>query len=249
MNVGTGEVFTGLRKGHAGADVLRFFKQIDASVPRSLDVHVVLDNLSAHSTPEIEAWLAHKNRRRWHLHFRPNVEFLAEPDRTVVQRTDRQAAAPRRLHQRHGPCRRDHHLGTTLELGRRETGLGGVQQALTRGLRRQPVRIRQPWQIGAADQQAAEDEIDQSGPHFLRGFVAVRVEPGVRPLGGSEHQQRLHTKVGLTEPAGGDAVADHGSHQPDVLGAQTDSLGIAVERGQPHDLPLGRQWWRSRSCS
>lgn len=71
MNVGTGEVLTDLRKGHTGADVLRFFKQIDASVPRSLDVHVVLDNLSAHSTPEIKAWLAHKNRRRWHLHYTP----------------------------------------------------------------------------------------------------------------------------------------------------------------------------------
>src|SRR3954464_3714182 len=53
MNVATGEVLTGLTKGHSGADVLRFFKQIDATVPRGLAVHVVLDNLSAHSTPEI----------------------------------------------------------------------------------------------------------------------------------------------------------------------------------------------------
>ena len=30
MNIATGEVLTGLNKGHAGADVLRFFKQIDA---------------------------------------------------------------------------------------------------------------------------------------------------------------------------------------------------------------------------
>ena len=29
---------------------MRFFKQIDAAVPRHLEVHVVLDNLSAHST-------------------------------------------------------------------------------------------------------------------------------------------------------------------------------------------------------
>ena len=42
MNVATGEVLTDLRKGHTGADVLRFFKQIDASVPRGLGVHVVL---------------------------------------------------------------------------------------------------------------------------------------------------------------------------------------------------------------
>jgi transposase len=36
MNLATGEVLTDLRKGHAGADVLRFFKQIDATVPRGL---------------------------------------------------------------------------------------------------------------------------------------------------------------------------------------------------------------------
>lgn len=71
MNIATGHVLTDLRKGHAGADVLRFFKQIDASVPRGLGVHVVLDNLSAHSTPEIAKWLAHKDRRRWHLHYTP----------------------------------------------------------------------------------------------------------------------------------------------------------------------------------
>jgi hypothetical protein len=36
-----------------------------------LDVNVVLDNLSAHSTPEIQKWLSHKNRRRWHLPYTP----------------------------------------------------------------------------------------------------------------------------------------------------------------------------------
>ena len=71
MNIATGEVLTDLRKGHTGADVLGFFKQIDASVPRGLGVHVVLDNLSAHSTPEIAKWLTHKDRRRWHLHYTP----------------------------------------------------------------------------------------------------------------------------------------------------------------------------------
>jgi transposase len=71
MNLATGQVLTELRKGHTGADVLRFFKQIDAAVPRGLAVHVVLDNLSAHSTPEIKKWLAHRDRRRWHLHFTP----------------------------------------------------------------------------------------------------------------------------------------------------------------------------------
>ncbi len=90
MNVANGEVLTDLRTGHTGADVLRFFKQIDASVPRGLDVHVVLDNLSAHSTPEIKAWLAHKNRRRWHLHPTPtSSSWLNLIERWFKELTDK----------------------------------------------------------------------------------------------------------------------------------------------------------------
>jgi transposase len=62
---------THCQKGPTAKDVLRFFKQIDATVPRGLAVHVVLDNLSAHKAPEIQKWLAHKDRQRWHLHFTP----------------------------------------------------------------------------------------------------------------------------------------------------------------------------------
>ena len=71
MNIATGRVHTHLRKGHTGADVLAFFKQIDKTVPKDLAVHVILDNLSAHKTPAIKAWLAHPSRARWHLHFTP----------------------------------------------------------------------------------------------------------------------------------------------------------------------------------
>jgi transposase len=71
MNIATGQVLTDCQHAHAGTDVLRFFKQIDASVPRGVAIHVVLDNLSAHSAPEITKWLARKNRRRWHLHLTP----------------------------------------------------------------------------------------------------------------------------------------------------------------------------------
>ena len=90
MNIATGEVLTGLNKGHAGADVLKFFKQIDASVPRGLAVHVVLDNLSAHSTPEIKKWLAHRDRSRWHLHFTPtSSSWLNLIQRWFKELTDR----------------------------------------------------------------------------------------------------------------------------------------------------------------
>jgi transposase len=63
---------------------------IDASVPRGLSVHVVLDNLSAHSTPAIMQWLGHRNRRRWHLHFTPtSSSWLNLIERWFKELTDR----------------------------------------------------------------------------------------------------------------------------------------------------------------
>ena len=71
MNVATGEVLYDTRRSHTAADVLRFFKLIDLHVPKHLEVHVVLDNLSAHKAPPVATWLADPKRARWHLHFTP----------------------------------------------------------------------------------------------------------------------------------------------------------------------------------
>ncbi len=90
LNIATGEVITDCRKRHTGADVLRFFKLIDLHVPRHLDVHVVLDNLSAHSAPEVQKWLAHPKRSRWHLHFIPtSSSWLNLVERWFKELTDR----------------------------------------------------------------------------------------------------------------------------------------------------------------
>jgi len=115
MNLATGQVLTHCQKGHTAKDVLQFFKQIDATVPRGLAVHVVLDNLFAHRGPKITKWLAHKDSRRWHLHFTPDLELMDQPDRTLVQRTHRPAATPRRVHKRQRPPRRHQALGHALE--------------------------------------------------------------------------------------------------------------------------------------
>lgn len=71
LNVKTGEVIYDTRKSHTQRDVLAFFKLIDLHVPSHLEVHVVLDNLSAHMAPEVTRWLDHPKRSRWHLHFTP----------------------------------------------------------------------------------------------------------------------------------------------------------------------------------
>ncbi len=71
LNVATGEVLTQTRRKHTGDDVLAFFKWIDLHTPLRLDVHVVLDNLSAHKSTPVRTWLEHPKRERWHLHFTP----------------------------------------------------------------------------------------------------------------------------------------------------------------------------------
>lgn len=71
LNVATGEVIYDTKPRHTAKEVLAFFKWIDLHVPSELDIHVVLDNLSAHKAPPVADWLAHPKRARWHLHFTP----------------------------------------------------------------------------------------------------------------------------------------------------------------------------------
>ena len=71
MDLASGKVTSQLRKRHTAADVLEFFKTLDRDVPRHLDIHVVLDNVSAHKAPEVTEWLARPRQARWHMHFIP----------------------------------------------------------------------------------------------------------------------------------------------------------------------------------
>ena len=88
MNVATGEVLHDTGRRHAGGDVLAFFKLIDSNVPRHLDVHVVLDNLSAHKFEPVRTWLADPNR--WHLHFTPtSASWLNLPGEASPRRCRR----------------------------------------------------------------------------------------------------------------------------------------------------------------
>lgn len=68
LNVVTGEVAHACSDSHTAADFLGFMKLVARLNPRR-QLHVVLDNSSTHSTPEIKAWLA-KNPRI-HFHYTP----------------------------------------------------------------------------------------------------------------------------------------------------------------------------------
>jgi transposase len=66
LNVGTGEVFGQCTPTRNGEDFLAFLKK--AVTPHAgKDVHVVLDNLSTHTTPEVMDWLAAHPHVRFHF--------------------------------------------------------------------------------------------------------------------------------------------------------------------------------------
>jgi hypothetical protein len=54
-----------------------------------LSVHVVLDNLSAHTAPEVRKWLAHKDRRRWHAFHPTSSSWLNVVERWFKELTDK----------------------------------------------------------------------------------------------------------------------------------------------------------------
>jgi transposase len=66
LNVGTGEVYGECTPTRNGEDFLAFLKK--AVKPHAgKDIHVVLDNLSTHTTPEVTAWLENNPRVRFHF--------------------------------------------------------------------------------------------------------------------------------------------------------------------------------------
>lgn len=66
LNVGTGEVLGQCAPARDGAHFLAFLnKAVTPYVGR--EVHIVLDNLSTHTTPEVMAWLADNPRVRFHF--------------------------------------------------------------------------------------------------------------------------------------------------------------------------------------
>lgn len=66
LNVGTGTVFGECLPTRNGADFLTFLKKA-VKPHKGKEIHVVLDNLSTHGTPEVQAWLAKNPNVRFHF--------------------------------------------------------------------------------------------------------------------------------------------------------------------------------------
>lgn len=69
LDVATGQVIGRTKKQHRAEDFVAFLRVLDAEVESHLDIHIILDNLSAHKAPKVKRWLA--RHPRFHFHFTP----------------------------------------------------------------------------------------------------------------------------------------------------------------------------------
>ena len=69
LDVASGQVIADMTERHRAVEFRRFLNLINRSVPEDLDVHLVVDNVSTHKTPEIKRWLV--RHPRFTLHFTP----------------------------------------------------------------------------------------------------------------------------------------------------------------------------------
>jgi len=69
LNVATGKVLARCKQQHRAQDFVAFLREIEGSVEPTLEIHVVLDNLSAHRAPAVHRWLL--RHPRVHFHFTP----------------------------------------------------------------------------------------------------------------------------------------------------------------------------------
>jgi transposase len=67
LNVATGKVIARCTRKHRSADFVDFLREIDKQVEAGLQVHVVLDNLSAHKSPVVKRWLLRNPRFQFHF--------------------------------------------------------------------------------------------------------------------------------------------------------------------------------------
>ena len=65
LEIASGRVTHELKGSHTGSDFLSFMKKVARQYP-GRELHVILDNSSTHSTPDVQAWLATNANVRFH---------------------------------------------------------------------------------------------------------------------------------------------------------------------------------------
>jgi transposase len=92
FNTRTGEVLGRTANRHTSAEFVAFLTDLVAHQPRRQEIHVILDNLSAHKTKQVEAFLS--QHAHVHFHFTPTYSswlnqvelWFAKIERDVIAR-------------------------------------------------------------------------------------------------------------------------------------------------------------------
>jgi transposase len=69
LNVLDGKVIGDCMPRHRHQEFIRFLKKIDQETPVGLNLHIIVDNYSAHKHARVASWL--KRHPRFHMHFTP----------------------------------------------------------------------------------------------------------------------------------------------------------------------------------
>lgn len=69
LNVLEGTVFGQSMQRHRHQEFIRFLNALERDIPAGKVMHAIMDNYSAHKTPEVKRWLA--RHPRWVFHFTP----------------------------------------------------------------------------------------------------------------------------------------------------------------------------------
>jgi transposase len=89
LDLASGRVIGELHRRHRSKEFLTFLRTIEANVPATLDVHLILDNYGTHKTPSVKAWFARHPRFR--VHFTPtSASWLNLVERFFALLTTRQ---------------------------------------------------------------------------------------------------------------------------------------------------------------
>jgi transposase len=88
LDIATGRIIGKCYGRHRATEFRKFLDEIEAAVPRDLDVHLIMDNYATHKTPLIRRWLA--KRPRWHVHLTPtSSSWLNQIERFFALLTDK----------------------------------------------------------------------------------------------------------------------------------------------------------------
>ena len=88
LDVVSGITISNCYRRHRHQEFLRFLGDVDASLPRGLDVHLVMDNYGTHKVKKVRGWLA--RHPRYHIHFTPTSgSWLNMVERLFAEVTQR----------------------------------------------------------------------------------------------------------------------------------------------------------------